>query len=178
MSPKAIIKQEKRDAVKMLSDAFKAAHSTTLIDYTGMNVRAMQDLRSKLTDAGARILIAKNTLVGIAAKDAGQADVAEGDTLTGQTAIIFASEDPIAPIQVIGKFNKETELGSFKAGVVEGVFHGKDSIVKISMLPSREELYAQVVGAVSSPLYGLTSTLQTNLTSLVFILDQRSKQLT
>ena len=161
----------------MLSEALSAAHSTTLIDYTGMDVVALQDLRSKLANAGSRILIAKNTLIKLAAKDAGlPEDLGSEHVLSGQTAIVFADADPVAPIQIIGKFNKESELGSFKAGVVEGIFQDKDGMFKISNLPSRDELAAQVVGGIAAPLYGIVGTLQANLQKLVFILDQKSKQ--
>ncbi len=175
MTPKSKIKQEKVDAVKMLSDAFKSAHSATFIDYTGMNVVAMNNLRTKLSEVGARILIAKNTLIGIAAHEAKMPEELSS-VLEGQTAVIFGDNDAVAPIQAIGKFTKETELATFKAGIVEGAFQDKVGLTKISTLPNREQLYANTLGAISAPLYGIVGTLQGNLQKLVYLLDQKSKQ--
>ena len=77
---------------------------------------------------------------------------------------------------MLAKFASEFEIPQFKVGIVEKSFQDKESLIKLSMLPGKEALFAQVVGSIGSPLYGLVGTLQGNLQKLVFILDQASKK--
>lgn len=176
MTPKATVKQNKLDAVKMLTDAFESAKSAAFIDYTGMNMSSMGVLRQMLTDSGSKMQISKNTLTKIAIKNAGLPDELTKDKiLAGQTAIVFGNEDAVVPIQILGKFAKENELATFKAGVIEGTFQDKASLTKISLLPTKAELQAQTMGAIAAPLYGIVGTLQASMQKLIFVLDAATK---
>jgi len=173
MAPKAQIKPEKQEKTKLLADTLKSAKSVVFIDYTGMDVSSMAGLRDALATTGARVSVAKNTLIKVAGKEAGIDEAALSDeVLTGQTAYVYSTEDAITPIQILGKFAKTTELAKIKAGIVEGVFHGKDGIIAISKLPSKEQLQANVVGAIAGPMYGIVGTLNAGMQKLVFIVDQ------
>lgn len=171
--PRALVKQEKKDHVDSLSSKLKEAKSVVFVDYAGMGVALQQDFKAKLREVGGTMLVAKNTMVQLASKKAEFPEEAtKKELLSGQTALVFSGEDAVASIQVLGKFAKDNEIPKIKAGVVEGVYQDESGIVRISKLPSKEQLQANVVGAVASPLYGLVGTLQGNLSKLVFILDQ------
>lgn len=173
MAPKATIKQEKKDQVDSLSTKLKEAKSVVFVDYAGMGVSLQQDFKSKLREVGGTMLVAKNTLVQLASKKAEfPEEAASKDLLSGQTAMVFSGEDAVASIQILGKFAKDNEIPKIKAGVVEGVYQDEAGIVRISKLPSKEQLQANVVGAIAAPLYGTVGVLQANLQKLVFILDQ------
>lgn len=175
MTPKAELKPEKKDYVKNITDQLKSASSAVFIDYTGMGVVAQQDLKKRLRESGGQMFVAKNTLIQIAGKEAGYPEDAITDSiLSGQTAVVLAGDDAVAPIQILGKFVTEKETAQMKAGVVEGVFQDKNGLLKISKLPGKEELQAKVVGAVAAPMYGLVGTLQGNLNKLVWILKEAS----
>ena len=177
MTPKADIKQEKKDYVNEMAEQFKSASSTVFIDYTGMGVVAQQDLKDQLRESGGTMFVAKNTLIQLAGKKAElPEDSLSDEVLAGQTAVVITTEDPVAPIQVLGKFASSGDMGKMKAGVVEGVFQDRNGLLKISKLPGKEELYAQVVGGVAAPLYGLVGTLQGNLNKLVWILKAKVDQ--
>lgn len=177
MTPKAELKPEKKDYVNTMADQLKSASSTVFIDYTGMGVVAQQELKARLRESGGKMFVAKNTLIQIAGKNAGFPDDAITDEiLSGQTAVVVASDDAVAPIQILGKFASETESAQMKAGVVEGSFQNKESLLKISKLPGKDELQAKVVGAVAAPMYGLVGTLQGNLNKLVWILKAKVDQ--
>lgn len=172
-----MVNQQKKEFVNELIDTLSAANAAYLVDYTGLSVKMQQDLKKRLKEANARMTVAKNTLFKLAAKSADYPEEALTDAvLSGQTALIIADDDPIAPVQVLAKFAKEFEIPQFKVGIVEGQFQDKDSLIKLSQLPGKEALYAQVIGGIASPLYGLTSTLSGNLQKLVFILDSASKE--
>src|SRR3989344_5474796 len=175
MAPKAQIKQAKKDKVEKVTNALKEAKSVVFVDYSGMNVKLQENLRDKLRETGGSVAIVKNTLIKIAAEAAKLPEESLDDTvLSGQTALIMSSSDAVAPIQVLGKFIKTTEFPKIKAGVVEGIFQNADGIIKITKLPSKEVLTAQVVGAIASPMYGLVGTLQGNLNKLVWLLKAKA----
>lgn len=177
MTPKADIKQEKKEYVNEIADTLKSATSAVFIDYTGMGVVAQQDLKTRLRESGGKMFVAKNTLIQLAAEKAElPADAITDELLSGQTAVVVGTDDPVAPIQILGKFVKETEMAKMKSGVVEGSFQNADGLLKISKLPGKEELYAKVVGGVAAPMYGLVGTLQGNLNKLVWILKAKVDQ--
>lgn len=176
MTPKAEIKQNKRDEVVSLSNKIKSSKSVVFVDYTGMDMVSQQSLQKKLKEQGAKMLVAKNSLVEIAAKEAGiEADLSQ--ILTGQTAVVFSGEDAVASIQIVGQSLKEIEKPKFKAGVMESVYYDGAKMLAISKLPSKQTLLANTVGAISAPLYGLVSTLSGNLNALVWTLTSRRDQL-
>lgn len=173
MAPKATIKQNKKDHVDSLSSKLKEAKSVVFVDYAGMGVVLQQDFKAKLREVGGTMLVAKNTMVKLAGKKAEfPSEVTDTELLTQQTAMVFSGDDAVASIQVLGKFAKDNEIPKIKAGVVEGVYQDEAGIVKISKLPSKEQLRANVVGAIASPLYATVGILQANLTKLVYVLDQ------
>ncbi len=121
------------------------------------------------------MVVVKNTLLKRAIELAKiDNKIATDEILSGQTALVIADEDPVAPIQILGKFAKENELPKFKVGVVEGSFQDSESLAKLSALPGRDVLLGQVLGALMSPQYGLVGTLQGNIQKLLFILKQKA----
>lgn len=155
----------------------KEAKSVVLINYSGLNVKAQQDLKARLAAVGGRMIVVKNTLLKRAGQTANlDKDMLDDTVLQGQTALVLASEDPIAPIQALGKFAKEHELPKFKVGIVEGSFQNEAELTKLSALPGRDVILGQLLGALIAPQYGLVGTLNANLQKLVFVIDQASKK--
>lgn len=172
-----MLKNEKVKLVENLIEDLKGAKSVVLVNYSGLNVKAQQDLKGRLKSVGGRMVVVKNTLLKRAGESAKlDKNILEDSVLQGQTALVLADEDPVAPIQVMGKFAKEFELPKFKVGVVEGTFQDESSLTKLSTLPGRDVLLGQVLGALMASQYGLVGTLNANLQKLVFILSQASKK--
>jgi len=169
-------RSEKTFFVQNLTEELNSAKSAILIDFAGMGVKAQQELKKRLKTVNARMVVVKNTLFKRAGQEAKIAKETLVDTvLSGQTALILADDDPIAPLQVIGKFALEFEVPHLKVGIVEGVFQNTDALDKISKLPSKEILLAQALGVIAAPMYGLVRTLQANMQKLVFVLREYSK---
>jgi len=175
-------KLEKIEFVKNLQEELKDAKSVVLVNYAGLGVKAQQELKKRLAEVGGKMIVVKNTLL----KRAGEATGMDKGLLTdsilvGQTALVIAAEDPVAPIQVLGKFAKEfvsvagLPIPKFKVGVVEGSFQDEASLAKLSTLPGRDALLSQVLGSLMGLEYGLVGTLSGNLQKLVYILDQKAK---
>ena len=173
MTTKATVKEEKKTLVKNLAGIMGKSGSVAFLDYSGLSVKAQNELKKQLKASGGKMLIAKNTLIKLAGKEAKVPEEALDDhVLTGQTAMVYSEEDAVAPIQVLGKFISENEVMEFKGGIVEGAFHDKEGLVRISKLPGYDVLAGQVVGALGSPLYGLVGVLQGNMQKLVYILSE------
>lgn len=170
-------KTEKSLFVQNLTEEIKASSAVVLVDYAGLSVKMQQDLKERLSEVNARMVVAKNTLFRLAATEAkSPKEVYEDSAISGPTAIIMTEDDPIAPLQVVSKFAKEFEIPNLKVGVVEGSFQDKDGLTTLSRLPSKDVLYAQTVGAIGGPLFGIVSTLQANMTKLVYVLSEASKK--
>ena len=168
--------QEKTFFVQNLSEVLKGAKSIILVDYSGLSVPMQQELKKKLKEVGAKMVVVKNTLFKLAGKDAKVLDNVLTDTvLTGQTALVLALEDPVAPLGILAKFAQEYEVPQLKVGIVEGSFQDKESLDVLSKLPGKDVLLIQTVGAIAAPAYGLVGTLQTNLQKLTYILDSKVK---
>jgi len=168
-------KAEKTLFVDNLTAELTAAKSMVLINYTGLSVKSQQELKKRLKEVGARMLVVKNTLLKKASEKAKiDKEVLTDEVLSGQTALVVSEGDPISFIQVMGKFAKEFEVPKMKVGIVEGSFQDTDKLLRLSALPSKDVLLGQLLGSLMSPSYGLVATLNGNLHKLVYILKQKA----
>lgn len=171
-----MLKEDKINLVKDLTVTLQEAKSVILVNYSGLNVKGQQELKTKLNAVGGSMIVIKNTLLKRSCEAAGlDKEILKTEIFEGQTALVIATEDPIAPIQILGKFAKEHELPKFKVGVVEGTFYDSISLSQISALPTRDVLLSQVLGTLMSNMYNLVGTLNEPMQKLVYILDQKSK---
>lgn len=170
-----MLKADKKVLVQDLSKTLQGANSVVLVNYSGLNVKGQQELKTRLNAVDARMIVVKNTLLKIAASEA-KLDMKAftDDILQGQTALVVATGDSVAPIQVLGKFAKEFELPKFKVGIVEGTFSSDSDLAKISTLPTKDVLLSQVLGSLMSSMYGLVGTLNGNMQKLVYILKTKA----
>jgi large subunit ribosomal protein L10 len=170
-------KAEKVIFVDNLKAELKDAKSAVLINYSGLAVKPQQELKARLAEVGGKMIVVKNTLLSRAADSAGfDSKNLTTEILSGQTALIIATDDPIAPIQVLGKFAKEFEVPKFKVGMVDGSFQDTESLTKLSALPGRDALLGQFLGTLMGVQYGVVGTLNANLQKLVYVLDTASKK--
>ncbi len=171
------VKKQNVDTVSTLTASFTDASSVVFVDYTGMDMKSQQGLMKQLKGVGSSMVVAKNTFIKIAAKKANlPEEVATDSVLSGQTALVVATGDPVAPLQILGKFMAESDKPKWKVGVVEGHLQDAAALSRISKLPGKEQLVAQVIGGISAPLYGLVGTLNGNIQKLVWILSQKAAQ--
>ena len=169
-------KAEKQFFVENLTRELKEAKSVILVNYSGLSVKSQQELKKRLKEVNARMLVVKNTLLKRAAEGAGvEKRMLENEVLSGQTALIIADADPVAPLQVLGGFAKEFEVPKFKVGVIEGSFQDSESLLKISSLPSKDVLLGQLLGVLMSPSQGLVSTLNANTQNLLYTLKAKAE---
>ncbi|MBM7588317.1 large subunit ribosomal protein L10 [Bacillus pakistanensis] len=144
------ILEQKKQIVDEISDKLKASVSTIIVDYRGLDVSEVTELRKQLREAGIDFKVYKNTMVRRAAEVAGLEGLNE--FLTGPNAIAFCNEEVVAPAKIINNFAKEHEALEIKAGVIEGTITSVEEVKAIAELPSREGLLSMLLSVLQAPM--------------------------
>jgi large subunit ribosomal protein L10 len=170
-------RSEKERVVEQLAERLRSAETLMVADYRGLTMPEIDELRSRLLEAGARFTVVKNTLTKLAAEQAGTTDVLE--LIDGPTAIAFleADGDPVAVAKVLNETSRAHDVLVIRGGVVEGTVVGDAEIKRLATLPPADVLRAQLVGAVAAPLTTVVGLFTAPLRDLVGILDARIRQL-
>ena len=164
---------EKIKAVEDLKSLFQDSKGYYLADFTGMNALEITELRRRFRRENVRFRIAKNTLVRIALTDLAHKDIL--DFLVGPNAFVITYEDELSPPRIMKGFEKEYSKGKLKLAYIDGKILQEDELNRIANLPSVQQIRANLVGAIQSPIYGLVWGLKGLLTSLVLTLSQIAK---
>lgn len=130
-------------------------------------------MRETLKKDKCRIEVVKKTLLDIVLKD--KKIKAVRNKFAGEVALIFGFEDEVAPAKIIHQFSLKNENIKILGGIFEDKFVGKEEIIALAKLPSKQELYAKVVGTINAPISGFVNVLNGNLRGLVYILSQIKK---
>ncbi len=140
----------KKQAVEEIKERFSNAKSAVLVDYRGLTVGEVTELREKFRQAGVEYKVYKNNLVKLAIKDT-DFEALSSD-LTGPNAIAFGIEDAVIPAKIVKEFAKEHKSLELKSGVVEGAYCNLEEIEKIADLPSKEVLLGRFLGSIKAPV--------------------------
>ena len=172
-----MLRSEKERVVEQLAERLRATDTLMVADYRGLTMPEIDELRTRLLEAGARFTVVKNTLTKLAAEAAGTTEVLE--LIDGPTAIAFldAEGDPAAVAKVLNDTAKTNDVLVIRGGLLEGNVVGDAEIKRLATLPSAEVLRAQLVGAVAGPLTMVVGLFTAPLRDLVGVLDARIRQL-
>jgi large subunit ribosomal protein L10 len=163
-------REQKAATIDALAADIQASEAIFAVDYRGITVAQVAELRSKLRDGDATFKVVKNSLTERAADQVGTP--ALKDFLSGPTALTFVRGDLAMAAKVIADYARTTQLLPFKGGVMRGDLLDANQIRSISKLPSREVLYGQLVGVVASPISGLVRSLGGLIGGLAVALGQ------
>ena len=145
--------EAKKHIVQEIADKLKASKSTIVVDYRGLNVAEVTELRKQLRDAGIEFKVYKNTLTRLAAESAEVAEL--NSVLTGPNAIAFSNDDVVAPAKILNDFAKKHEALEIKAGVIEGNVASVEEVKALAELPSREGLLSMLLSVLQAPIRNL-----------------------
>lgn len=148
MSEAAIAK--KQELVDLATTKFKDAAAVVVVDYRGLKVDEVTELRKQLRDSGIEMRVIKNSILSRAAKEAGLEGM--DSVFKGPTAIAFSNEDVVAPAKIIAEFAKTAEALEIKGGVVEGKVSSAEEINAIATLPSRDGLLSMLLSVLQAPV--------------------------
>ena len=171
-------REQKAAAIEEVASQIQESEAVFAVDYRGISVPQAAELRTRLTDAGARFRVVKNTLTQRAADQAGAESLKE--FLQGPTAFTFVLADDRGDVALAAKalatFRRETDLLSFKGGVMNGEPLSVEQLEALSRLPARDVLHGQLVAMIASPITGLVRTLNALISGLAIQLQQIVEQ--
>jgi large subunit ribosomal protein L10 len=164
----ALSKTQKDDVVAEVSDLLSSSKMTVVAKYQGTTVKALQQLRRDARANGTKVKVVKNRLVIKAVQANDTLKNVEVSDLQGMLLYAFNADDEVAPAQILSKFAKANPTIEFVGAITgEGKFIGSDDVKALANLPSKNELIAQVVATLLSPVNDVTNALSGNLHALL-----------
>jgi large subunit ribosomal protein L10 len=170
-------REQKTAVVEEVAAQIKESEAVFAVDYRGISVPQAAVLRDRLTEAGARFRVVKNTLTLLAADKAG-VEPLKG-VLEGPTAFTFVTGedgDVALAAKALAQFKREHNLLDFKGGVMNGEPLTAEQIADIARLPARDQLHGQLVGMIAAPITGLVRTLNALIAGLAIQLKQIAEE--
>ena len=148
MSEVAIAK--KAAIVDEVTEKFSAAASAVIVDYRGLTVEQVTELRKQLRDANVEMKVIKNSILVRAAEKAGLNGLEE--VFSGPTAVAFSNEDVVAPAKIIDEFAKTADKLEIKGGIIEGKVASIEEITALAKLPNRDGLLSMLLSVLHAPV--------------------------
>ena len=167
-------REQKAQAISEFSEGIGKATNAFVLDFKGITVPQVTELRKQVRETGSEYVVIKNTLALIAVKDSPLQKIT--GTFSGMTAIAYNTTDAVALAKVRTKFAKDVPAVQFKAALLAGQIVPATEIQNIANLPSREELISKLLYLLQSPIRGLATVLAANIRNLAVVIDQVRQQ--
>ncbi len=170
--------QYKVDEIKKIKQKLENHKSIVLVNYRGINIEEVDELRTRLRDNKVDYFVSKNTFIKVALKELGISGL--DDELVGPTAVAVSSNDEVAPARELAKFMnevmKEKDFPSFKIGMVDGSVVDVEGLEQLAKLPSKQQLISMVLQGFNAPINGFVGTLNGIITKFVRTVDAVAKK--
>ncbi|MBT3294175.1 MAG: 50S ribosomal protein L10 [Verrucomicrobia bacterium] len=162
------MRPEKESIIAEITELVKGTGFIFLVDYRGLKVDQLAELRAKLRDLDTSMTIVKNSMLGHASAAAGGPDMS--GLLEGPTAIVCGSGDASATAKALTAFIKQAKLPVLKGGQLGQQLLSVDDVKAIATIPSREVLYGQIAGTIAAPMTQLVGVMNQKVLSLLYVL--------
>jgi large subunit ribosomal protein L10 len=162
----------KIEEVKKIKSKLENAKSIVLVDYKGINIEEVDELRNRMRNSDVKYFVSKNTFIKIALNELGITDL--DNYLVGSTAVAVAA-DEVSAARELANFKKEVtkdkEYPTFKAGIVAGELMDVEQLIKLAELPTKDQLISMVLQGFNAPITGFVGTLQAIIKKFVYVVD-------
>ena len=166
---------EKQTFVDEFREKIRAAPVLYLTDFSGLDVKSMTLLRQRLKDSGAEYLVVKNRLAKLAVADLDLPDISEA--LLGPTGVVLGYKGIVEPAKAVSDFAKEhDDKPIFKLGIIDNLLVSAEEIQRLAKLPPREQLLAELAGALEAPMAALVSALEGKVQEMAGLLEALREQ--
>jgi len=162
------MRPEKESIINEITSILGGAGFVFLVDYRGLKVEQLAELRARLRDLDSSMTIMKNTLLRCASRTLGGADMS--GILSGPTAVVCGTGDASQTAKVLTAFIRESRLPVLKGGQLGQQLLSVDDVEAIAKIPSREVLYGQVGGTIAAPMTQLVGVMNQKVSSLLYVL--------
>lgn len=169
----AISKQRKEEVIAQYNDWVKRSQAVILVEYTGANMKSLDNLRAKIRESGGEFHVVKNTLVRRVFADNGW-DV-PGDLLVKSTAVSFAFADPASTAKALTDATKGNEFVKVKGGFMAGKAMNSAQVKALSDLPPLPVMRAMLLGVLQAPAGKLVRTLAEPARGLAAVIKARTE---
>jgi len=159
--------QAKQAVVGEITEKLKAAATVVVVDYRGLSVSEVTELRKSLRDQGIEFKVYKNSMSRRATEAIGLEGLNEH--LTGPNALAFSNDDVVAPAKILNDFAKKNDKLEIKAGIIEGVIASQEEIKSLAELPSRDGLLSMLLSVLQAPMRNLAAITKA-------VADQKEEQ--
>jgi large subunit ribosomal protein L10 len=167
-------REEKAQVISQFAEGIGQATNAFLIEFKGITVPQVTELRKQVRETGSKYVVVKNTLALIAVEDSPLTQLRE--QFKGPTAVAFNATDAVMLAKALTKFAKDVPAVQFKGALLNGQVVPASEIQAIANLPTREELISKLLYLMQHPIRGLVTVLQANIRNLAVVLDQVAKQ--
>jgi large subunit ribosomal protein L10 len=167
--------QRKVEHVGELAEKLRRTQVTLVTDYRGLTVAEISDLRKRLREADAELIVAKNTLTLLAARETGHEAIEP--LLSGPTAIAFAYGDAQKAAKAISDFNRGPKKLAVRGGLLGTALLSGDALDQVSKMPTRQQILAEVLGGIAAPVSGVVGVLNGAITNIVYVLQAKIDKL-
>jgi large subunit ribosomal protein L10 len=167
-------REQKAEAISEFTEGVGSATNAFVLDFKGITVPQVTELRRQIRETGSTYVVIKNTLALIAVKDTPLTKLTQH--FSGMTAVAYNTTDAVALAKVLTKFAKDVPTVQFKAALLGGQPVAASEIQNIANLPSREELVSKLLFMLQSPIRGLATVLAANIRNLAVVIDQVRQQ--
>ncbi len=172
----ALTKVKKQEIIADLTDKFKDSKSVFFSSYLGLSVNDLSEMRRDIKESGSKMVVAKKTLIKIAAKNAENIELPD-ESMDGAIACVFSNEDEIAAAKVVAKWAKsKKDFVTLTGGIFEGKALSKDDAIALSKIPAREELLAKLLGSLKSPISGFVRSLKSPISGFTNVCREISQK--
>jgi large subunit ribosomal protein L10 len=169
-----LTKEQKVELVKGLTEKLKGSKASVFVDFKGLKVKDVTELKKQLRASDVEYVVVRKTLLDIALKNAGIKDVSI-QSMEGQIAVSMSSGDEVSAAKIIDTFAKTNPNVKMLGGVLGTQVMDAAEVKALAKIPSKEQLLGQLVGTLNAPISGFVNVLAGNLRGLVQVLNAISE---